>query len=287
MATPIKIEIKYTNWEIAMTINPEQKTEFRNVWIKTAEQQLFHELETEYGFPRATCRSLVQLMQEFIEQNYGNLRGDTQIIYHAVSKDEPPGKQLDKIKIVSVKLTMIHPEDAEIIEKKGIHALRQHKLMRFATEAYDQGGLLVQEDLALLLNSGRRTIQRDIAYLKKQEIIIPTRGSIQDIGPTISHKTKIIELYLKGYEYTEIERRTRHTGQSIKRYIIGFSKVVMLHSKGYTINQIRELTNTTEKVVNEYLDLYQKYGETCNERIGQLLSTPKIKVENKKKEMSI
>ena len=29
MATPIKVEIEYTNWEIAMTINPEQKTEFR------------------------------------------------------------------------------------------------------------------------------------------------------------------------------------------------------------------------------------------------------------------
>ena len=117
-------------------------------------------------------------------------------------------------------------------------------MMRFAAEAYDLGGLLVQEDLALLLNSGRRTIQRDMSYLKKQEIIIPTRGSIQDIGPTISHKTKIVELYLKGYEYTEIERRTRHTGQSIKRYIIGFSKVVMLHSKGYNPNQIRELTNS-------------------------------------------
>ena len=236
MATPLSIEIEISIWEIVMTINPERKTEFRSVWIKTAEHQLFHELETEYGFPRATCRSLVQLMQEFIEENYGNLRGDNQIIYHDVSKDEPPGKQLDKIKIVSVKLTLSHPEDAEILEKKGIHVLRQHKMMRFATEAYDQGGLLVQEDLALLLNSGRRTIQRDIAYLKKQEIIIPTRGSIQDIGPTISHKTNIVEFYLKGYEYTEIERRTRHTGQSIKRYIIGFSKVVMLQSKGYTVS---------------------------------------------------
>jgi hypothetical protein len=205
MATPLRIEIEYSVWEIAMTINPEQKSEFKSVWMKTAEQQLFYELETEYGFPRATCRSLVQLMEEFIEENYGNLRGDNQIIYHAVSKDEPPGKPLDKIKTISVKLTMSHPEDAEILEKKGIHALRQHKMMRFATEAYDQGGLLVQEDLALLLNSGRRTIQRDMVYLKKQEIIIPTRGSIQDIGPTISHKTKIVELYLKGYEYTEIE----------------------------------------------------------------------------------
>jgi hypothetical protein len=167
MAPPLSIEIEISIWETAMTINPERKTEFKRVWIKTAEHQLFHELETEYGFPRATCRSLLQLMQEFIELNYGNLRGDKQIIYHAVSKDEPPGKQLNKIKTVSVKLTISHPDDIEILKKRGIHALRQHKMIRFATEAYDQGGLLDQEDLALLLNTGRRTIQRDMAYLKK------------------------------------------------------------------------------------------------------------------------
>jgi len=73
MATHLSIEIEISILEIAMTINLERKTEFRSVWIKTAEHQLFHELETEYGFPRATCRSLVQLMQEFIEENYGNL----------------------------------------------------------------------------------------------------------------------------------------------------------------------------------------------------------------------
>ncbi len=273
-------------WGIAMSVDHDGVSELRSVWIKTAEQQLFHELEDEYGFPRATCRSLVQLMHEFVDQNYGNLRDDSQVIYHAVSKDEPPGRQLDKIKTVSVRLTVSHPDDAEVLEKKGIQGLRQHKLIRFASEAYDQGGLLVQEDLALLLTSSRRTIQRDMKELREQGIDIPTRGSIQDIGPTISHKTKIVEMYLKGYEYTEIERRTRHTGHAIKRYIIGFSKVVMLHSKGYSSDQIRELTNTTEKVVREYLELYQKYGEISKERMDQLLSTPKIEVENKKKEMS-
>ena len=66
MATPLSIEIEISIWEIAMTISPERKTEFRSVWIKTAEHQLFHELEKEYGFPRATCRSFVQLMQVFM-----------------------------------------------------------------------------------------------------------------------------------------------------------------------------------------------------------------------------
>ncbi len=62
---------------------------------------------------------------------------------------------------------------------------------------------------------------------------------------------------------------------------------MMLHFKGYTPDQIRETTNTTEKVVKEYIELYQKYGDISKERIDQLLSTPKIEVENKKKEMSL
>jgi len=67
MATPLRIEIEYSVWEVAMTINPEQKTEFRSVWIKTAEQQLFHELETEYlyiGYFSNYVRSLTHIMHK-------------------------------------------------------------------------------------------------------------------------------------------------------------------------------------------------------------------------------
>jgi hypothetical protein len=111
MATPITpIKTLMGIWKIAMETITDEIENLKSAWKNTSEQQLFHELETEYGFPRATCRSLVQLMHEFIEQNYGNQREDKQIIYHAVSKDEPPGKQLDKINIVPVKLTIAHPE---------------------------------------------------------------------------------------------------------------------------------------------------------------------------------
>jgi hypothetical protein len=53
-----------------------------NTWKKTNEQQLFNELETEYGFSPATSRSLIQLMHEFVEENYGNLRNDNHRLGH-------------------------------------------------------------------------------------------------------------------------------------------------------------------------------------------------------------
>ncbi|MCE8423382.1 MAG: hypothetical protein J5U16_05565, partial [Candidatus Methanoperedens sp.] len=80
--TPIKTLMCI--WKIAMEIIENEIENLKSAWKKTSEQQLFHELESEYGFPRATCRSLVQLMREFIEQNYGNQREDKQILYHAV-----------------------------------------------------------------------------------------------------------------------------------------------------------------------------------------------------------
>ena len=67
-------------WKIAMEIITDEIANLKSAWKKTSEQQLFHELEIEYGFPRATCRSLVQLMHEFIGQNYGNQREDKRTI---------------------------------------------------------------------------------------------------------------------------------------------------------------------------------------------------------------
>jgi hypothetical protein len=269
-------------WDPDMPAAEEDTKSLVNAWRKTNEQQLLMELETDYGFSRALCRSLVQLMHEHIEANYGNLRNDNQIIYHAVSADEPPGKPLDHLSLVSVPLTVSEPGDAEVLKSQGISGLRKHKLLRFANEAYDQGGLLVQEDLALLLTTSTRTIQRDMREMRKQGINIPTRGSIQDIGPTISHKSQIVELYLKGYEYTEIEQRTRHTGDAIKRYISGFSKVILLMAKGYSLIQIRELTSQSEKVIKEYLALYETYKDISHDRITQITTLSPPELDRKK-----
>lgn len=263
-----------------MGVQIQDTKDLKSVWIKTNEQQLFHQLEDEYGFSRAICRSLVHLMHEFIDDNYGNLRADTQIVYHAVHKDEPPGKSLNELKLMPVKLTVSSPEDAHVLSSDGIQGLRQHKLIRLANEAFEQNGLLIQQDLAHLLTTSTRTIQRDMKELREKGIMIPTRGSMQDIGPTLSHKAKIVELYLKGYEYTEIEQRTHHTGDAIKRYIVGFSKVILLSQKGYNSLQIRELTSQSEKVVAEYLGIYQQFKDIAQDRLLQILGDPPDGIPN-------
>jgi DeoR/GlpR family transcriptional regulator of sugar metabolism len=53
-----------------------------------------------------------------------------------------------------------------ILSETGTSGLRKHKILRMASEALDQDGLLTQEDLAVLLCSSRITIRRDIKELK-------------------------------------------------------------------------------------------------------------------------
>ena len=58
-------------------------------------------------------------MHEFIEDIYGNIRNDNQIINHAVSSYEPKGKPLDRLRLVPVKLTIAQPDDEDILRSHG------------------------------------------------------------------------------------------------------------------------------------------------------------------------
>jgi uncharacterized protein YerC len=249
---------------------------YKGPWVRSAQQRLFQTLEADYSFPKATCRSLVNLMWDFLNETFGEKLHEGQITFYAASASEPPGKRLSEIKSVPVHLTFHDRNDMSILTEKGTSGLRKHKILRMASEALDQDGLLTQEDLAVLLCSSRRTIRRDVKELRQQGIDVPTRGTLQDIGPGISHKSKVVKMWLEGYEYTDIERKTGHSGVSVQRYLVGFSKSVRFYSRGYSLPEIRELTEMSEKLIKEYLDLY----ETCKDhpesqiRLQQILAEP-------------
>ena len=103
------------------------------------------------------------------------------------------------------------------------------------------------------------------------DITVPTRGQIKDIGKGVSHKAKIVEEYLKGYEYSEIRRKTHHSDASIDRYIRDFLRVVYLASKDENISKIRQVTRLSERLIQEYLELYEKFSQEDCPRLKDLI----------------
>jgi hypothetical protein len=136
-------------------------------------------------------------------------------------------------------------------------------------EAYDQDALLSYEDLAVLLTSSPATMKRDIRALKHDGYFVMTRGAKHDMGPGLSHKTQILDLYFKAYTFTEIEQKTNHSERAVYRYLRDFTQVATLHHQGFPKAQIRLISHFSDRLIREYLSLYEEYQHT--DRMTQLL----------------
>lgn len=136
--------------------------------------------------------------------------------------------------------------------------LKRLKIVRFTTEARHQGACLNQADLAYLLAIHVGVIQQ--MTQKHDNILLPTRGNVVDMGPGLTHVEQIVELYLQGYTETEIVRRTGHTYGSIENYIMMFSRVVSLLERKMPIPLIRQTIGCSMKLVEKHATLYHKYN---------------------------
>jgi DNA-binding Lrp family transcriptional regulator len=260
----------------------------KRIESKTKFSQFIQILREEFEFSARTAMAVLEVGKEIFQLDkvdptfLGEKGKEVRIVVSDKARHGPPIEELPKVEVV---LTSDGgEEDKEIRRRQGNKALRQHRILRMTDECREQGGNLTQEDLADILRVHPRTIQRDIKELKEAGFIVSTRGIIRDIGPSISHKTKIVKLYLEGKTYTEISRISRHSPYSIKRYIESFIQVVFLHRKGLKIKEINYSLGISPRLIKEYLELYVRYNTSENrERIRDLLDSR----ENLKKGVKI
>jgi len=245
----------------------------------TKEQMFFNRLISGYNLPPIAAQALVELSKSVFasgEEDYKKLKPG-QIKYYATSIDEPPGKPSRDCSYIPVVLTLDDPEDMEIYTKYGLIAWRRHVIRRICDEAYEQRAPLTIKDMVRIFKVSYSTVKRDIKELNKHHPV-PTRGLVKDIGPT-SHKTGIVEMYIRRYTPTEIRMDMHHSLPSIERYIKDFARVAILTERGECIDNIRLIIGISERLVKEYQGLYFKYRETHRERIEEI--TASIQVNEK------
>ena len=123
----------------------------------------------------------------------------------------------------------------------------------------------------MLLTTSPATVRRDARALRKDGKVVMTRGWKHDMGPGTSHKAQIIDLFLKGYQFTDIELKTNHSETSVRRYLKDFVQVVALHHQRFSEAQIRQVTGFSERLTGEYLELFSHYDGQKNDRLALLL----------------
>jgi hypothetical protein len=153
---------------------------------KSPEEAIIGQIGRDLNLAPLMARAQFEQMQRYFEQYLGLQRDVGQMTFLAVSADTPPGRSLPDCPCIAITLTLDSPDDLEAL-RLGVAALRRSKIQRLTVEAYEQGALLTQEDLARLLCTSRSTIKRDVACLRSEDVAVPTRGQIKDFDEFMCH----------------------------------------------------------------------------------------------------
>ena len=233
-----------------------------------------HLLEEQYAFVGGDrvqdmlIEDLIQIFQQYSRDPWNLEVGQT--LWFAVHMDEKPGpgKTLSKMRVVPTILSITHEEDKQMrINGYSHQEIRRYRVARMLKEAYSQKGVLTQADVAELIGVSAGTIGKDIKiYQAEQGVILPYRGTIHDIGPSLTHKKVIIEKFIQGIPTPDISRMTQHTEEACERYIKAFKKVRMLHGKMKPL-EIARIIGMSERLVNEYIALIDAQRSNKEEEI--------------------
>lgn len=130
------------------------------------------------------------------------------------------------------------------------------------TEAWRQDGVLTNLDVEWL--TGLTTTIRELleAYQEKFGIILPTAGTVLDIGRTLTHKKLVVEMALGGMTTKEIARRIYHTQEAVDAYLRTFDKLLILRHYGLPLTAMVRVLGHGPTLIQEHLALADKHFPT-------------------------
>lgn len=251
---------------------------------KNAKNAIIQKLASDFNLTPIIAEAFYKQVSIYFQEHSNITLSSGEVSYEAVCSSEPAGKHIRLTRKTTIKLRLMDiNSDFEVLANYGLAGLRRHRIERLTRQAYDQGTLLTYEDLAILLTTSPATVKRDIFFLRKNGKFIMTRGTKLDMGPGLSHKSIILDLYFKGYSFTEIELRTNHSETSVKRYLADFTQIAILYHQNFSHQQIRLIAQKSDRIVREYIQLYDIYYRLDNKRLLDIISPDPVDPNSKKK----
>jgi hypothetical protein len=237
---------------------------------KTLQKALAHRIAKEFpriGGPRI-CQLCADMILEVIFKHMRPKDNVThgRVLWMAVSVNDPP-RQRQKIAdtdLVPVLLELSTADDVhQRIERLPVPQRLLRKALRLCEQAYQQGGLLSNCDLAELLNTDDSAIARVLAEHERQtNTLVPRRATVHDVGTGLTHKRIICwKRYAEGKEPHVVARETYHSLDAVDRYLGQYDRVRHCRLEGLTPEQTAHALGCGLALVNEYLaidDLLEK-----------------------------
>jgi len=210
----------------------------------------------------AIAQRIEQLVDEFFPPTDKLRMG--QILWPAVDEREKGGwgKSMERTALKPVLLEAVNPEDIQDLLGGVKKRERRKKLtVRLFEQAKQQGGVLTGVDVAAIVGVAPATVSR---YVREQESLtgklVPRRGTVHDLGPSITHKRQICQrVILDRCSIEETARATNHSPEAVTRYVQDYRRVHACLKGGLTLPQTAYATKMSKKLVREYEDLMREH----------------------------
>lgn len=184
-----------------------------------------------------------------------------QMLWTAVANDgrKHAFQAMKNIPQVPVVLDLITDDDLQRLASGDSYAtVRAQRHTRLLEQTFAQQGVLAQNDLAAITLSNLKQVGADLARFRTENNRhLPFRGSIQDIGGTITHKAEVIRLFEAGYLEPDICRMLSipHDLSAVENYVQTYKNVLKLLERGFAPGEISGILGVSRKLVDAYMDI--------------------------------
>ncbi len=239
-------------------------------WAKRSlHQQLLHKFLNEYGYERGpvVAHAIIADILTLVAQAYATDLPPRHVYWPAVAvANGATGKTPEIRDLVHVRLHLVTDAEVALLsdpqlldQQTARRTFNQHRFVRWCREAYAQDGVLTLLDLSLLSGLAESSIGQLLRqYEQEHSTTVPIRGTVHDIGRSVSHKAEVIRRYLRGQSPADIARELNHSQHAVDRYIKDYEVTRTLVQK-FPLHEIPALSQHAASLVHEHVKLIQEY----------------------------
>lgn len=224
---------------------------------------------TEYGYDHGPviARAIVEDILSTVERCCPEQIAPKTVVWLAVRREwNGRRKGLEVTDLVPIELRVVTEKEIELLmkpalrrERKARRAFNQARFARWCFDAFEQGGVLTLLDLSLISGLSEHYIGELLReYEAETAKVVPTRGTVHDIGSSVTHKAEVIRRWLRKESPVRIAHTMRHSQEAVDRYIADFQKARLLAQK-FPVADLPSLTGLSASVVQQYIALLHKY----------------------------
>lgn len=219
--------------------------------------------ENKVIFAEAMIERILETVEAFVKP--AALLKPGQLLWLAVANDgrkhaQKPMKEIPQVPVI---LDLVTDEDLRTLAAgEAYRSVRQCRHARLLEQAFAQGGVLAQSDLAAITLIHRGQVSKDVArFQAAEDRVLPYRGSVQDVGATLTHKVEVIRLLEAGYLEPEICQQLSvcHDLRSVENYTQLYKNVLKLMERGFTPREVSGILSVSERLVQAYVEIIHEH----------------------------